>query len=144
MMQPHELRVNNIIKNDEGLWRVVSLQITHSNREGNFLNNGISAIPINHTSTTQGELNFSGVPLTDLILYKIGFNENETRPVGIYAFGDTFSLFSRDDKNFEYDLDAGRKIYVKTLHQLQNLYYVVLQEELPTSRIYSSDITTLL
>src|SRR3954453_748508 len=71
----------------------------------------------------------SGVVLTDTILTDSGFSKTE-QSFGIYAIGDKFYLFSNDGKLFFYRLENKMRLEINAFHQLQNLYLIVMGNEL--------------
>lgn len=118
-MKANELKLNNwIIYNDD----FIQFQVKRIDDGGV----GVS----NKNEDTWIELDqFSGIPLTDEILYKCGadYVDEYTCIMGIWTF-----RRSGNQLMFYYDhvVPKSRQITLSYLHQLQNLYYVLTGEEL--------------
>lgn len=77
------------------------------------------------------------IPLTEEWLVKFGFKKLDS---DIIVYGKTFGVFDGEDysdgfilskyKDGNFYTSAGRKLIVKYVHQLQNLYFALTGEEL--------------
>ncbi len=102
-------------------------------RIGNWINDGdgdftVSRKTLAHVETFPNK--FKPIPLTEEWLVKLGFEKDE---MGYYYIDDEiYSFVDREQKGFmlviayvEY-----KETYIKHVHQLQNLYFALIGEEL--------------
>lgn len=73
--------------------------------------------------------NFSPIPLSAEILEKAGFTCSDYKTRKKYSIGYfQISLYPNGDVIFIW---SGKVVYIKSVHQLQNLYFALTGEELP-------------
>ena len=72
--------------------------------------------------------NLEGVPLTEEVLLKFGFDD-----LGDYGFG-IGEFHIRMHSNELYFPISNRKIYIIKVHQLQNLYFALTGKELTSTK----------
>lgn len=116
MIQANELRIGNLVKfyYEVGLW--LHTKVTHDCFSGNYKK-------------------FEHIPLTEDILLKCGFIVNNDNVSDIHTWCD----YVNDNiviclPYFTYtSSDGDLEIEIKSLHQLQNLYFALNQKELEVS-----------
>lgn len=133
MFKPEELRLGNFVKNESGVWKVVSLQSEYS--KSYSYPQSISVIPIGHDSTFPGPLTLSGIELTKMhIQHCFGRDlyEGNSEHTEVYNF--FHSPFSRivvkTNGLVRAVNDEGVGVELPFFHNLQNLYFVLANEEL--------------
>lgn len=117
-MRPNELRIGNLVKYSDGsFFKVVGIHEFGLDVEDNI-------------ETTYMEYeNFEPIPLTEEILLKCGFTflpQGDEVYQQIFTYNG-FDIWMHDD-GFCHDYLCGGDI--KHLHQLQNLYFALTNEEL--------------
>jgi hypothetical protein len=124
-IQPNELRVGSVIQwISTGNIDVVRDIVTFDKKECNVNNISISDV--------------KGVELIEEILIKIGFVKERTNTYKKYNFDIDTSLLVYIRKEFCYwAIDGYPVSTIKYLHQLQNLFFTVMGEELPCNEIIS-------
>ncbi len=132
MIQANELRINNLVKvkisNDARIYTIVNI-------------NGLAGT-VGLDGVRQGEVisteKIKPIKLTEEILLKCGF-EKATGKHGDYFYHKVFDGFRIWQFKYTPNYDVGRKsdekTYwiaggIKSLHQLQNLFYALTYEEL--------------
>lgn len=117
-MKVEELRIGNIIKTLQGVGRVEQIRHTGKHGYGIVLEDELAGSYIEYCE---------GVPLTEEILLKCGFEKSSGR----YWLGSYPSKFSISDKYD--DISVINPIYelkVSYLHELQNIVKVLTGKEL--------------
>lgn len=133
MIQANELRIGNLIKFSD----CVYTRNASSKNLQNELDNGVDAIGISRIQEirsyevlTNGKLytfnNIDPVPLTDEILIKCGFSKNENTYYHELFICNNGTLRILAD-NYR---TTGKDVKIKSLHQLQNLYFALTGKEL--------------
>lgn len=136
-MDANELRIGNwLLVDEDGPYVPMQLEFVGKNVNG-F--KGYSAHFKGRTVTLEdiyndGDLNVKPIPLTPEILIKCGFEPVEEKHGFPYQYigkdwcmeydGDGVIGFTHDD----YDNEV--QVYIKSLHQLQNLYWCLCGKEL--------------
>lgn len=120
-MEATELRIGNII---------------HHPQKGGSGYVYVNHRTINDISSTNNEVGYKPIPLTEEWLVKFGFKKYKKLhsyldphlPSPFYEKND-FSLF-KYDFGFRFFTDLEKEVYIKYIHQLQNLYFALTGEEL--------------
>jgi hypothetical protein len=124
MIQAKDLRIGNWIKRQDGL----QVQISNIGRKGT--NIGPDEFPV----YLYWEM-CDSIPLTPEILENCGFvlrngNYNTWYAKALIGFSSTMRISVHDDIYYFSPFEWNYQIEIKSLHQLQNLYYALTGEEL--------------
>lgn len=130
MIKENELRVGNYIADYEEKENYFKIEQIRINSIGDY-------VAVYRLGSICCQVNLlEPIPLTEEILLKCGF-ENEVDDIdgkmyNIYFVTNTEYLIEYFYKEKEYIFtdDMGLKIYINSIHQLQNLYYALTNEEL--------------
>jgi hypothetical protein len=113
-MKANELRIGNIVLRKEFL---------HSNLE----NCRFDKIVVTHNDINACHIynrHFEPIPLTEEWLFKFGFDD-----LGTYGYGRGNFHICLHENEFYFSIN-NRKVFIKHVHQLQNLYFALTGEEL--------------
>lgn len=138
MIQANELRIGNLIKFSDCVYTIRDL----NENTQNTLDNGVNAIGISRIQEirsyeilTNGKLytfnNIDPVPLSEEILLKCGFSKigNSGLVGGITYQDDNMTLLFGQGDVVYFHVDT-RYMSINSLHQLQNLYFILNNKEL--------------
>jgi len=120
-----ELRIGNLVLDGENrLCRVDQLSINHEDCKIYAIKGAITA-----------SYRYSGIPLSEELLLKLGFEVNKDYVSEDHLWHDYFLNGVRIQlPYFEFSHEDGDyQIEIKYLHQLQNLYFCLVGKELNTS-----------
>lgn len=131
VMKAQDLRIGNIVSCKAYLsepTKVIAIMDSGDER-GNYLR--LEGVPHGVWMENKGELIVNGVPLTEGVLVKLGFNSFENEETQMMLFKKCF---------IELDYDIAKKVFsisynnegilIQHIHQLQNIYHVFTGEEL--------------
>lgn len=120
MIAKHELRIGNLITEKSlGMSRIIELRYDHC---------GVDGIDLAYKCSYE---EIEPIPLSPELLVKCGFERMPLSSVTRYR--DTATLFFIQTRNKKDWYVYGYKYYpapIHSLHQLQNLYYSICQNEL--------------
>lgn len=146
MIQVNELRIGNLVKSNNILYRKdefgKSMSILGMNDESATVTVLENGKPIGYTFG-QFFKYLEPIELTEEILLKIGFTENENGEPQIDTFEGMALSISIKETPYKYTawhvITTEYKYYMfaacKYLHQLQNLYFAITGNELSVSKI---------
>lgn len=124
-MEANELRLGNFVYGVSDRVEIVC----------SFLENGLTTKTIHFDDHFTSEINyFTPIPLTEEWLIKLGFTY---QTMGIFTAPSIqyFSVVKWQGHDAKFTLIKDQKLSIKHVHQLQNLYFALTGNELPTTNL---------
>lgn len=118
MIQPNEIRLNNWVLNDKGEYK----QIKDICEDGSVWLRCNLCVKAKYRHKLEG---LNPIPLTEDVLLKCGFWEEESNS---YYHVD-FEYIYKDNVGWHI-FNRGTKLYIESLHRLQNLHFALTNQEL--------------
>jgi hypothetical protein len=111
-MKAEELRIGNLVSSIGIIYKVTSIDI-HGNIKGV---EGSTSFNLDKTANS--------IPLTEEWILKFGFDD-----LGTYGYGRGNFHICLHENEFYFPIN-NRKVFIKYVHQLQNLYFALTGEDL--------------
>ena len=124
MIQPQELRIGNYV---DVLGKIDQVKSIDENEHGGFCK--FKENPYQYYLIHNGEEIVKPIPLTEEILLKFGFEKKSGSEFKNERFIYRFKQRDLIIEGFEYDYN-GILCYPEFVHQLQNIYFALTEEEL--------------